>query len=413
MSTDTPTQTATLQPPAGLVIANPQAGLIQANAQTDPPPPLFCLFTDDWLRLQTFIVQTLQLPITTGDFEAKYGTFTDEAQVTNVVSAMQAIQGLSTSFGDPTALVAQLASDPTILQGDTPPAALYTHIVWYATKLNQAANTFNQTLGAFMEMLNPANCGDPASCLSVLQQLLTGQGGLQSTAQDQVTKANALVQALSTFNGQLKPSIDTMDAFTAQSSTFYQDVQTAITTDISDVAAYQQAADDAYNSWRSFTIAAVTTSVGLLIVTGGMAFPVSAVLGGVLGSEAQKARDAYNAALAQVAAAEAEEQKKILLKGDLDAFDKQMSPTDQAADNFLKTLQQVLGIWSGISNNLAFISQTFTVANLQNLSSAMEALKLHEATTDWQNIAAASQAYTQNSLVSYHIQPFGAPLPPA
>jgi len=402
MSTDSPTQT--LQPPAGLVVANPQGS---GN------PPLFCLFTEDWMQLQTFIVQTLQLPITTGDFEAKYGTFTDEQQVTGCVAAMQAIQGLSTSFGDPTALITQLANDPTILQGPNPPAALYSHIVWYATKLNEAANTFNQTLGSFLEMLNPANCGNPTACLGVLTDLLTGSGGLQSTADDQVAKANALVKALATFNDQLKPSIDTMDTFTSQSGTFYTDVQTAITADISDVAAYQQAADDAYQSWRSFTIAAVTTSIGLLIVTGGLAWPASAVLGGVLGDKAQKARDAYNAALQQVAAAEAEEQKKILLKSDLDAFNTQMKPTDAAADNFLKTLQQVTAIWSGISNNLAFISQNFTVAQLKQLSSAMEALKLHEATVDWQNIAAASQAYTANSLVSYHIQPFGAALPPA
>lgn len=394
--------TQTLQPPAGLVVANPQGA---------DNPPLFCLFTEDWLQLQTFIVQTLTLPITTGDFESKYGKFTDEQQVTGCVAAMQAIQGLSTSFGDPTALVKQLASDPTILQGDTPPDALYTHIVWYATKLNQAANTFNQTLSAFMEMLNPANCGSPAQCLDVLTQLLTGPGGLKSTADDQVGKANALVQALATFNGELKPSIDTMDTFTSQSGTFYTDVQAAITTDISDVATYQEAADDAYQAWRSYTIAAVTTSVGLLILTGGMAWPVSAVLAGVLGDKAKKARDAYDAALQQVSDAEAEEQKKITLKNDLDAFNKQMKPTDAAADSFLQTLQQVTGIWSGISNNIAFISTTFTVDNLKNLSSAMEALKLHEATMDWQNIAAASQAYTANSLVSYHIQPFGAPLP--
>jgi hypothetical protein len=405
MSTDSPAQTTTLEPPAGLVVPNPQ-GTSTSN------PPLFCLFTEDWIQLQTFIVQTLQLPITQGDFEAKYGTFTDEAQVTGCVSAMQAIQGLSTSFGDPTALVAQLASDPTILQTDTPPTALYTHIVWYATKLNQAATTFNQTLASFMEMLNPANCGDPAACLSVLQQLLTGSGGLQSTAQDQVTKANALVQALATFNGQLKPSIDTMDTFTAQSGTFYQDVQAAITTDITSVATFQAAADKAYSTWRSLTIAAVSSSVGVLILTAGLAWPVSAILGGVLGSEAQKARDAYNTALAQVASAEAEEQKKILLKVDLDAFNTQMKPTDQAADNFLKTLQQVLGIWTNISSNLAFISTNFTVGQITNLSSAMQALKLHEATEDWQDIATASQAYTQNSLVSYQVQSFGAPLPP-
>ena len=131
MSTNSPTQT--LQPPAGLVLANSQ----------DPDKPLFCLFTEDWIQLQTFIAQTPQLPIITTNFEDKYGKFKDEGEVENVVAAMKAIQGLSTSFGDPTALFNQFAKDPTILQGPTAPEQLYTHIIWYATKLNLAAITFN------------------------------------------------------------------------------------------------------------------------------------------------------------------------------------------------------------------------------------------------------------------------------
>lgn len=401
MSTNNPAQT--LRPTPGLVVANPQ----------NSDKPLFCLFTEDWLKLQTFIVQTLQLPITTGDFKGKYGEFTDEDQVAACVAAMKTIQGLSASFGDPVALMSQLATDPTILQVDTPPAALYTHIVWYANKLNKAANNFNQTLGAFMEILKPANCGDPDSCLAILKDLLTGPSGLQSTAKDQVQKANDLVKALASFNESLKPSIDTMDDFTAKSSTFYKDVEAAITLDMKNVEQFQQAADDAYKQWRDYTISAVTTSVGLLIVTFGLAWPVSAILGGTLGNAAKQARDAYNKACEDVATANAEEQKKILLKGDLDAFNKQMMPTDEAADNFLKTLQLVAGVWSNISNNLAYIEQNFTVERIKDLSSTMEALELSKATQDWQQIAAASLEYTSHSLASYKIQEFGDSLPQA
>ena len=398
---NSPTQT--LQPPAGLVVTDPHG--------TDDPP-LFCLFTQAWLQLRTFTVQTLQLPTTTGDFEAKYGAFTDEQQVEGCVAAMQAIHGLSTSFGDPTALVGQLAADPALLQGPNPPAALYPHVVWYATRLSQAANTFSQTLGSLPAMLNPANCGDPAACLGVLTQTLTGPGGLKSTADDQVVKANALAQALAAFNGQLEPSIDAMGTFTSPSGTFYTEVLAAITTDIGEVATYQAAADAAYQAWRTSPIE-VAISAGLLILTAGWAWPASAASGGVLGDTAKKARDAYDAARRQVTGAEAEEQKKIVLKLDLDALGTQMKPTDAAAADFLQTVQQVAGIWSSIGTSLAFISQRLTVAEFQDLRSALEALMLHEATVDWQTIAAACQAYTAHSLVSYPIQPFGAPLPPA
>src|SRR5687768_752835 len=103
MSTNTATQT--LQPPAGLILENTQ----------DPDKPLFCLFTEEWIQLQTFIVQALQLPVTTSNFEAKYGKFKDEGEVKSVVAAMKAIQGLSTSFGDPVALFNELGTDPHIL----------------------------------------------------------------------------------------------------------------------------------------------------------------------------------------------------------------------------------------------------------------------------------------------------------
>jgi hypothetical protein len=393
-------QSTTLVPPAGLVVSNPEPS----------GPPLFCLFTQDWITLQTFIVQTLQLPITKGDFETKYGTFTDETEVLNVVAAMQAIQALSTQFGDPKALVVELAKDPTILQSPTAPAQIYTHIVWFATKLFLAAQSYNQTLGQFMTLLNPANCGTPAQCGAILTEVLTGPGGLQSTAEEMVTLANALVQALAQFNVTLAPSVTTMSTYTAQSSTFYQDVTKAITADISDVASFQQAADDAYKLWRDLTISAVTTSVGVLVLTGGMAWPVSAALAGGLGDAAKKARDAYDKACAQRDAASADEQKKIQLKVDLGAFNTQMAPVQSAAVAFQTTLQQVTGVWTQIGVNIGYIATTFTPEQLGSLSWVMQALDLEKATLDWQAIATQAQEYTQQSLVTYNVQSFGTPI---
>jgi hypothetical protein len=391
----------TLQPPAGLVTP-------QANPND---PPLFCLFTQDWLDLQTFIAQALQLPITTGDFESKYGTFTDEKEIEDCISAMQAVQALSVDFGDPLALIKELASNPAILQTDTAPTPIYTHIVWFATKLYRAATTFNQTLGQFMTLLNPANCGTPTQCGAILVQVLTGPGGLQSTATSMVQLANDLTQALAQFTLKLKPSVDTMSDYTAQSSTFYADVNAAIKTDTDDVTSYQDAADAAYKLWRDLTISAITTSVGVLVLTGGMGWPVSAALAGGLGDAAQKARDAYDKACAQRDAADADEKKKITLKADLDGFNKQMKPVSDAATNFQKTLQQVTAVWAGIAGDLDFISKNFTPEQLGSLSWLMQALALDRATSDWKTIADAASAYTANSLVTYHIVPFGAPLP--
>lgn len=393
---------STLVPPQGLVVANPQGAT---------NPPLFCLFTQDWITMQTFIVQALQLPISTGNFKQKYGTFKDEEEIEGCVNAMATIQGLSADFGNPLTLIQELASNPAILQSATPPAPIYTHIVWFATKLYQNATTFNQTLTQFMTLLNPANCGSPEQCGQIVQELLTGPGGLQATAETMVALSNKLTQDLAKFALKLQPSVATMTDYTASSSTFYQDVENAINTDISDVAAFQQAADDAYKLWRDLTISAVTTSVGTLVLSAGMAWPISATLAGALGAEAKKARDAYDNACRERDAAKTDEQKKIQLKMDLNSFNMQMQPVTQAVQAFQASLQQVTAVWTQIGSDLAYISTNFTPAQLGDLSWVRQALALDRATQDWKTIADKTEEFTAQSLVTYNIVPFGSPLP--
>jgi hypothetical protein len=226
-----------------------------------------------------------------------------------------------------------------------------------------------------------------------------------------VSLANALVGALAAFNLKLAPSTATMANYTAKSSGFYTDVATAITADITDVASFQQAADDAYKLWRDYTISAVTTSVGVMVLSCGALWPVAAALAGGLGDAATKARNAYNAACAQRDAASADEQKKIQLKVDLDGFNTQMAPVNQAAVNFQMTLQQVTGVWTQIGVNIAYIADNFTPEQLGDLSWIMQALALERATNDWQIIAQKAQEYTSNSLVTYQFHAFGTPIP--
>jgi hypothetical protein len=373
-------------------------------------PPLFCLFTQDWITMQTFIAQALQLPITTGNFQEKYGTFADEDQVEGCVAAMKAVQGLSADFGDPGALVKELAQNPAILQSPTAPAQLYVHIVWFATKLYQTATTFNQTLGQLLTILNSV---PPDQLQATVTQILTGQGGLQSSAVSMVTLANDLISDLAKFIQKLTPATNTMSDYTAKSSQFYQDVVNAVGQDAKDVEAFQEAADAAFKLWRDLTISAITTSVGVLVLTGGLAWPVSAVLGGVLGDQAKKARDAYDNACSQRDAAAADEKKKMDLQNDLGAFNKQMAPVNQAAQNFMNDLQKVAGVWTNIGSNLAYIAQNFTPAQFENLPAWRDAMLLDNATQDWQTIAAKADEYTANSLVTYNIVSFGTKVPQA
>jgi hypothetical protein len=400
MMTTMPTVTKTFVPPTGLVVENPSS----ASA-----PPLFCLFTQDWITLQTFIAQAMQLPITLGDFQSKYGSFADQDAVENCVAAMKGVQDLSKSFGDPTALIKELASNPAILQTDTAPTQLYVHIVWFATKLYQTATTFNQTLGQLMTILNSV---PRAQLPETLASILTGPGGLQSSAASMVTLANNLIQDLAQFNQSLTPATTTMANYTANSSKFYQDVVADVGQDSQDVQTFQDQADSAYKLWRDLTISAVTTSVGLVVLTGGMAWPVSAVLAGVLGDQAQKARDAYDTACAKRDAASEDEQKKMALQVDLGAFNHQMTPVNTAAANFLQALEKVVGVWTNIGSDLDYIAKNFTPDQFDNLPAWRDAMLLDDATQDWQAIASKANEYTANSLVTYNVSSFGVALPP-
>ena len=399
--TTMPTVAKSLVPPSGLVVANPAGSTA---------PSLFCLFSQDWITLQTFIAQAMQLPINEGDFGSKYGTFADMDAVKNCVAAMKSVQDLSKSFGDPTALVKQLATDPAILQTATAPDQLYVHIVWFATKLYQTATTFNQTLGQLMTILNAV----PADQLqATLKSILTGTGGLQSSAVTMVAMANDLTQKLAQFNLSLTPATTVMADYTSKSSTFYKDVVAEVGQDAADVETFQHEADAAYKLWRDLTISAVTTSVGVMLLSGGMAWPASAVLAGVLGDQAKKARDAYDTACQERDAAAADKQKKMALQNDLGAFNTQMTPTNAAAANFLKSLQLVTGVWTNIGSDLAYIADNFTLDQFAGLPAWKDAMMLDSATQDWQTIAAKASDYTANSLVTFNIGSFGDPVAPA
>jgi hypothetical protein len=391
--------TGTLQPPPNLMVA------------ADSDPPLFAMFTQDWLQLQTYIAQALQLPITVDDFTDKYGTFSDSSEVENVVAAMKAVQDLSTQFGYPTVLFDEFTNNPAILESTTPPPQLYTNIVWTAYQIYNAASTFNQTYKDFKELLDPSNCGSTADCAQALTDVLTGAGGLQSTAVSATATVNQLISAMSAFNTSMTTPNATIQQYTASSSQFYKDAYAAAGQDVQDVTALQNDANAAYKSWQDYTISAVTVSVGITILSAGLLWPAGVVAGGVLGHDAVEARNSYNTFCQERDQAAADVQKKLQLITDLGGLDSVVSSVGTAAANFVSMLEQVAAAWVTIGQDLAYIVNTYTPAQLSQYPWVNQALKCEDATNDWQTIAAAALAYTQNSLVPFTSQSFGQPLP--
>jgi len=373
-----------------------------------PPASTFNLFTQDWLSLQVFIAQALQLPLTTTDFGDLYGTFADETEIDKVTKAMADVRNLSTSFGDPTSLIQKLAKDPTILQSATAPADLYSHIVWFANQLYGTASTFQGTFASFDQAFGPASGLTPAQNLANLKTVLTGDGGLKFQADKMLLLTNTLIQDLAAFSASMQPMNQALQTYTGSDSQFLTDAQSALSLDQLDAQTAQDEANAAYKLWRDLTISAVCVSVGLTVLSGGLLLPAAAVAAGVLGSQAQKARDAYNADIAERDADNADAVKKARLVVDLKGFNTQIDVVNTAATNFIDTLNQVVGAWTSIGSELDAISDSLTEQQMEDFTAIMQVMRCQVATTEWQAIAAQALSYTSNSLVSFHIVPFGA-----
>src|SRR5688572_22107889 len=95
----------------------------------------FVLFSDSWLNLQSFVQAGLLLPITKGNFEEKYGAFSNQKLITDAVEAMRKVQGLSATFGNPSLIKKKILENQSYLTSKTAPAEVYGHIIWLAMQM--------------------------------------------------------------------------------------------------------------------------------------------------------------------------------------------------------------------------------------------------------------------------------------
>ncbi|MCO4848996.1 MAG: hypothetical protein KC448_13625 [Yoonia sp.] len=87
----------------------------------------FALLSKDWVSLQASTAVALDLPVSHGNFEEKYGSFGTSAVITDCISAMRDVQNTAQEFGDPARLRKQLIQDKTLLNTQAPPKEIYTH----------------------------------------------------------------------------------------------------------------------------------------------------------------------------------------------------------------------------------------------------------------------------------------------
>lgn len=391
--------------PSPILIPSNTLTIVNGASPTGQPTPpnRFILFGSQWLKLQTYITQALKLPINLGDFKEKYGDFSSadiQGKIEGCIKAFKDVNGLAGQFGDPTVLKTKIQRDPAYMQSVTPPDEIYGHVVWLSNQIQNAAGTYQYTFGNLAAVLSPS-AGTPEQRAANLKTILTGQGGLASTADDMRNKTNALMQKLTAFDSKISAANQEIQVYAGASSDLLANVNQIIGKLKTSIAETQDAADAAYKKWRDYTIAAVTTSVGIMILSAGLLWPVALGLGVGLGVAAEMAKAQYNQLMNDVHDLELDKQKKTLLVTDLSGLNSSVATIAPAMSEFKSSLEVIEGVWNDVGMNLAYIVNNYSVAQLSDLSWVMQAMRIGDAQKKWQDIATTTQQFSQNSLISY------------
>jgi len=399
---------------------------LSQKTESEKNPNRFILFTDSWLNLQNYITTCLALPINQGDFGTKYVDFADVNAVKQVVAAMKKVQGLTTVFGNPMELEKKLRDDPDYVLKKDPPAEIYAHIIWLAMQIQGAASTFTNTFDSFKLLLDPKT-GTKEERAQYLRDVLIGEGGLVSVAEDIKKKTTALRTKLSSFSGKISEGNQELVRYTSQQSTIMKAAEDAIAEIKRTIEELTTKSAAAEKAWRDFTIAAAVTSVGLAIlsclclilapftfgttvaVAGGLAAGAVAAAT-ALGIAAENQRKEYKRLLGEIDKEKGKKDQKTLLVTDLTALNRQVAAVGTGMTDFSTNLAIIEGIWLDIAGKLTYLCANYQPEQLSNYPWIVQATRLNDATLKWHEISQITTEFTQNSLVKYQPKKFGDPV---
>jgi hypothetical protein len=397
----------------------PPLGLTKPADPASGQPSQFALFSDSWLELQGYVGAALELPLTTGDFEQKYGSLQSSKTITECVDAMRGVREASTEFGNPKTLRAALITNPNLLATNEPPKEIYTHTVWLGQRVHQTAMNL---VSGYESVYDGLRDLPPKEQVENLKAYLFDQAlgpiPLSTQMSDEV---GVLIKKLGAFEKKMNEYNEKFQSFTRDSSNLMAEVNTAIGSLADKIKDLEKSRDEAYKAWKDFTIAACTASVGCALIggllapfTGGISLAIgaaAAVATGVgLGVKAAQNRAMYNQYCDEIVAQNEELKKKQRLCGDLGGFNKQMQVVGPAMTNFLKDLQTVQGVWVQMNTDMRAISDTLTESSVGSIPFLVKA-KSKLAIDSWKSIDQSAKQFTVQSLVDYRSIAFGNPMP--
>ncbi len=397
----------------------PAAGLIVAANPASGKKNQFVLFSESWIALQGFVGAALDLPLSKGDFEAKYGTFDSSKVIKDCITAMASVKTAATEFGDPKALRKALIANPNLLATPTPPAAIYTHTVWLGQRVHETAGKIASGYESVLkELPGMTNKEQVAQLKGYLFDPVMGPiplaGSMAGEAKVLVAKLRAFEQKMSEYNEKLR-------SFTKRSSQMVAAVDTIIGSLSRRIQELQAARDAAARAFMDFVIAAVSTTVGCMAI-GFLLAPLTAGISTLVGAAAAVAADIglgikaamcmaeYNAYCAQIVTVTDDLQKKQRLRSDLGDFDLVMDRITPAMKTFLKSLEGVADAWDGMKDGMVAINESITESNVGDIALLVE-VKANAAIESWKAVDASAKQFTADSLIDYTSLAFGDRIP--
>lgn len=401
---------ASIEPKPGITTtANPASG---QQSQ-------FALFSDSWLEMQGYVGAAIALPISSGNFEEKYGSLGASKTITDCIEAMRGVQATATEFGDPKSLRKALIANPNLLASSTAPKEIYTHTVWLGQRVHETAGKLVSGYQSVLDELPSLPSAEKVQAIKdYLFDATLGPIPLAKTMSDE---CGVLIIKLGKFEQKMNEFNEKFRAFTSKSSDMMAEITTAIGGLETRIAELEKSRDEAYSAWRDFTIAASVTAVGCFLIgaclapfTAGVSLLVGTVAGlatGIgLGVKAAQLRGKYNEYCSQIESQGEDLKKKQRLRSDLGDFNTQMDRVGPAMAKFVKSLQLVQGVWVSMNTDMLAIHNSITESNVGTVPFLVKA-KATSAIDAWKAVDESAKQFTVGSLIDYRSVAFGDKMP--
>jgi len=391
MLSSPPAASSIIQPPSSLLIP-------VTNPQTNQSDYAFPLQTSAWLKMQDVVRQALAFPLTMNDFKNNYGTFNDEAEVTQAVSILGQIQQTANQYGDPQTLISQLSS---FQQSNNPPESIYGHAVWLSAQTIANAQQIASLLQEGLKDIGEES--DPKTRLDDLTQLLTGQGGVSSIAGTLSSAVTAFQTKTSgfytTLNGQLSGQPNSLQAYLTQKDNVLSDAQSLVSADDDEIKSLNATIHKLNEEYIGFTVAASVSPVFLLIPIFGVVLAVAdAATFAALASKVKTELDSLRQKLSGV---KKDEQQKTALVNELTSFNLKSQDVSTDGDDFLQTIGSLAAGWGEFQTQIGTRLSSLTVEDVTDWSQFLQKVNFQTALDGWNLIASKAESFYDAGFVKF------------